>query len=145
MSNIGGISSSMMNSIMSQGVGSRPDPAQKFKEMDTDQNGGLDKAELSTMGQELSKMTGKTVDLAGSIENYDANGDGLLGQNEMGSMMKNVVGSPPGMSSDFKTQQAMQSYQVNSGKDQYSTLLELLDQKDSSSSASNRSDTEKLG
>jgi len=144
MSNIGGISSSMMNSIMPQGIGSRPDPAEKFKEMDTDRNGGLDKTELSVMGKELSKMTGQTVDLAGSMESFDANGDGLLSQEEVGSMMKKAVGSSPGMMADFKTQQAMQSYQVNSGKDQISTLLELLDQKDSSSSEDNSSKSAKL-
>lgn len=144
MSNIGGISSSTMNSIRSQGLGSRPDPAQKFKEYDADSNGGLDKTELSAIGKELSKITGKTVDLVGSMKTSDTNNDGLLSQDEMGSMMRQVVGPPSGMGSDFKTQQAMQSYQVNSEKDQYSTLLELLDQKDSSSRTTTSSHSEKI-
>jgi Ca2+-binding EF-hand superfamily protein len=143
MSSIGGLSSSMMNSIMNQNIGSRPDPVQKFKEKDADGNGGLDKTELSAMGKELSKLTGQTVDLASSMESFDANGDGLLGQEEMGSMMKEKIGSSFGNMSDFKTQQAMQSYQANSGKDQFSTLLELLDQEDTSSSTNNRSNSEK--
>ena len=93
MSNISGISS-ILSSILIQGTQSRPDPAQKFKELDTDSNGGLDKTELSAMAKELSKMTGKTLNVDDAITTYDANNDGLLSQDEMGAMMQPVLGPP---------------------------------------------------
>ena len=60
MSSISGISSSSI-SVMLQNMQSKA--ADKFKELDTDSNGGLDKTELSAMAKELSKMTGKTLNI----------------------------------------------------------------------------------
>jgi hypothetical protein len=48
MSNISGLSS-IMSSLAVQGMQSKPDPAEKFKELDTDCNGNLDKIELSAI------------------------------------------------------------------------------------------------
>jgi Ca2+-binding EF-hand superfamily protein len=142
MSNISGISNSMMSSML-QGMQSRPDPAQKFKELDTDSSGGLDKTELSTMAKELSKMTGKTLNVDDSIKNYDANNDGQLSQDEMEAMMQKTMRPPTSDGSSM--QQVIDAYQTNSGDDQISTLLKMLEQNSStsstsSSSASNSSD-----
>jgi Ca2+-binding EF-hand superfamily protein len=140
MSTISGISSSMLSSILTQGMQSRPDPAQKFKELDTDGNGGLDKTELSAMAKELSKMTGKTLNVDDSITTYDADNDGLLSQDEVGAMMQQVLGPPPDAGSGVSSQQAAETYQANSGDDQLSALLKILDQTSSSSSTSSSSD-----
>jgi Ca2+-binding EF-hand superfamily protein len=141
MSNISGISSSMMSSML-QGMRSRPDPGQKFKELDTDSNGGLDKTELSAMSKELAKMTGKTINVDDAIKNYDTNNDGLLNQNEMGAMMQNEIGPPPNSESGgVSSQQAANTYQANSGDDQMSTLLKMLEQSIGSSSTSGSSES----
>lgn len=140
MSSISGISNSMLSSIFTQSMQSRPDPAQKFKELDTDSNGSLDKTELSAMAKELSTMTGKTLNVDDSITTYDADNDGLLSQDEVGAMMQQVLGPPPNAGSGVSSQQATQAYQANSGEDQLSALLKILEQTASSSSTSSSSD-----
>jgi Ca2+-binding EF-hand superfamily protein len=136
MSSISGISSSLMSSML-QDMQSRPDPSQKFKELDTDSSGGLDKTELSTMAKELSKMTGKTFNVDDAIKTYDTNNDGQLSQNEMGTMMKKTMGSATSDGSSM--QQVLEAYQKNSGDDQMSALLKMLDQSSSSSATSGTS------
>jgi Ca2+-binding EF-hand superfamily protein len=140
MSSISGISSSMLSSILTQGMQSRPDPAQKFKELDTDSNGGLDKTELSVMAKELSKMTGKTLNVDDMMTTYDANNDGLMSQDEVGKMMQQIL-PPPNAGSGVSSDQAAQVYQANSGDDQISLLLKMLGQTaDSSSTSTSGSD-----
>jgi Ca2+-binding EF-hand superfamily protein len=130
----------MLSSIFTQGMQSRPDPAQKFKELDTDSNGSLDKTELSAMAKELSTMTGKALNVDDSITTYDADSDGQLNQDEVGAMMQQVLGPPPNAGSGVSSQQASQAYQANSGDDQLSALLKILDQTANSSSTSSSSD-----
>ncbi len=143
MSNIGGISS-LMGSMSVQGMQGRPDPTQKFKELDADSSGGLDKTELSTMAKELSKMTGKTLNVDDSITSYDANNDGQLGQDEMQTMMQKTMGPPT--ASGAGMQQVMEAYKTQSGDDQMTTLLKMLDGLDkgagSSSTSASRPDPE---
>lgn len=138
MSSISGITSSLMSSML-QSMQSRPDPAQKFKELDTDSSGGLDKTELSTMAKELSKMTGKTLNVDDAIKSYDANNDGQLSQDEMGTMMQKTMGPPTSDGSSM--QQVLDAYQSNSGDDQMSIFLKMLGQSSSSSSTSDSSST----
>ncbi len=126
-----------MSSMPVQGTHSRPDPAQKFKDLDTDSNGGLDKTELSAMAKELSKMTGKTLNVDDSITTYDADNDGLLNQDEVGTMLQKTLGPPPDSETSFEMQQALQAYQANSeDDDQMSVLLNMLNQSSSSSATS---------
>jgi Ca2+-binding EF-hand superfamily protein len=127
-----------MSSLAVQGMQSKPDPAEKFKELDTDRNGSLDKIELSAMAMELSKMTGTTLNVDNSITTYDADNDGLLNQDEMGSMMRETLGPPPSSDSNFEMQQALEAYQANSDEeeDQLSILLNMLGQSSNSSSLS---------
>ncbi len=136
MSTITGINNSLMSSML-QGMQSRPDPSQKFKELNSDSSGGLDKTELSTMAKELSKMTGKTLNVDDAIKTYDTNNDGQLNQNEMDTMMKKTMGPPTSNGSSM--QQVMEAYQKNSGDDQMSSLLNMLDQSSSSSATSGTS------
>lgn len=132
MSAISGIGS-IMNSMAVQDTKSRPDLAQKFKELDTDSNGGLDKTELSAIAKNLSKLTGKTADVNSAITTYDSNDDGLLNKDEMGNMiqktMQKAIGATSHSGSSFKMQQAAKAYQAYSPEgDQLSTFLEMLDE-----------------
>jgi Ca2+-binding EF-hand superfamily protein len=140
MSSISGINNSMLSSILTQSMQSRTDPVQKFKELDTDGNGSLDKTELSAMAKELSSMTGKTLNVDDSITTYDADNDGLLSEDEIGVMLQQVLGPPPSAGSGVSPQQASQAYQANSGDDQLSALLKVLEQTTNSSSTSSSSD-----
>jgi Ca2+-binding EF-hand superfamily protein len=79
-----------------QSTRSRPDPAEKFKSLDSDGSSTLDKTELSDLAKELYKMTGKTLDVDASITTYDSDGDGALSEEETGMMMREVLGPPPG-------------------------------------------------
>lgn len=133
MSSINGINSTISGSIMSQGMRSRPDPAEKFQSLDVDGSGGLDKTELSELAKELSKMTGKTLDIDSSITTYDANGDGVLSQDETDKMMRDTLGPPPpppDKAGGTNTQRASNAYLANSGDDKLNTLQQLLEQLD---------------
>ncbi len=98
MSSISGIGSSAIGgtSGIMQSARSRPDPAEKFKSLDSDGSSTLDKTELSDLAKELSRMTGKTLDVDASITTYDSDGDGALSEEETGMMMREVLGPPPG-------------------------------------------------
>jgi len=91
---INSINSTISGAIMSQGMRSRPDPEEKFQQLDADSSGTLDKTELSDLAKELSKM-GKTLDIDASITTYDADGDGALSQEETDTMMRETMGPPP--------------------------------------------------
>lgn len=132
MSSINGVSS-VMGSLSVQNTQSRPDPAEKFKELDTDSSGGLDKTELSALAKELSKMTGKTLNVDESITTYDADNDGQLGTDEMDTMMQ-TLRSPT--ASGAGMQQILGAYQTNSGDDEIATLMKMLDDLDQSLSSS---------
>lgn len=130
MSSISGVNNSIMGTIMPQGAQSRPDPAEKFKELDADGSGGLDKTELSALAKELAKMAGKTLDVDASITTYDADGDGQLSQEEMDTMMKETMGpppEPPETSGTTSAQQASNAYLANSGEDRLDLLRQLLE------------------
>ncbi len=140
MSSISGISNSLISSLFTQGARSRPDPAEKFKELDIDSNGGLDKTELSALAQDLSKMTGKTLNVDDMMTTYDTNNDGLMSQDEVGAMMQQVM-PPPNAGAGVSSQQAAQAYQANSGDDQISLLMKILGQAaDSSATSTSGSD-----
>jgi Ca2+-binding EF-hand superfamily protein len=96
MSSINSVNSTISGSIMSQGVRSRPDPAEKFQQLDANGSGSLDKTELSELAKELSKMANKTLDVEASITTYDSDGDGALNQEETDTMMRETMGPPPG-------------------------------------------------
>ena len=139
MSSISGISSNSSISSILQNMQSKA--TEKFKELDTDSNGGLDKTELSTMAKELSKMTGKTINVDDAMKTYDANGDGKLSQDEADTMVQKTIGSPSSTGA-----QAMKAYQANSGNDdQMSMLLKMLGKTSDSSSTSSTSSTSSSG
>lgn len=132
MSTISGISSSMISTLSSQAMRKRPDPTEKFNELDTDANGGLSQAELEVMAEEIAAQTGQTLDIEEAITTYDVDGDQLLSQDEMGTMMMELhetMGPPPPPSEETSQQQASLAYLLNSeDEDQMAALLELMKQ-----------------
>lgn len=78
------------------GRGNRPDPAEKFAEVDTDGSGGLDQTEFQTLADKISEVTGEETDVEALFATYDENGDGVLSENETRSAMEaNRPQGPP--------------------------------------------------
>ncbi len=99
MSTISGLTS-LTSTLASQSVRERVDPEEKFNSHDSDGNGSLDKTELSEFAIELSKMTSTSLDVDSAITTYDADQDGMLNKEEMGTMMGEIMGPPPSPSQD---------------------------------------------
>lgn len=117
MSSISSISSSLTGSIANTSM-KRPAPADMFKKVDTDGNGGVSQSELDTMTAEMAALSGKQIDLSGVVTSYDLDGDTLLSQDEMGTMMmalKETMGPPPPGGAGVSAEQASASYLANGG------------------------------
>ena len=76
-----------------RGQGGKP-----FEAIDSSGNGSLDKIELSAFAEEISGMTGQTVDADQMISDLDADEDGAVSQEEFES--GRPKGPPPGMMGD---------------------------------------------
>lgn len=129
MSGISSISSSMMNSVYTQSM-KRPDPTEMFKKVDTDGDGGINQAELDAMAKEMTARSGQTLDMSEAINTYDLDGDTLLSQDEMGTMMmalKESMGPPPPPGSGTSPEQAAATYQANSGEEDSEGIFNSLD------------------
>lgn len=127
--NIGSINSSMFTSM--QSMRGKMDPAEKFKTLDTDNNGGLSKAEMDVMADKVQSITGQAINTEEAMKTYDANNDGLLAQDEMGKLMIDLqekMGSPGGMMGTMSNERASKAYINAADDDQMATLLELLDE-----------------
>lgn len=131
---IGGISGSgssmaqMQQMRSMQGMG-RQNRGEQFNKLDTDKNGGIDQAELQTMTDKISSITGQQINVEEVSKTFDANNDGLLARDEMQSMMsalheKMGRGSTMGMKQN--PMQAMAAYQTGSAQDSTSMLLDML-------------------
>jgi Ca2+-binding EF-hand superfamily protein len=106
----------------------RPDSGESFKQIDTDGNGGVDKVEFQVLADNISEVSGQKINVEELTNSYDANGDGLLGQDEMQTMMMEL--QPPQGQGGFFEQQALAAYQVDTNKDLTSTLMDMLGEKD---------------
>ncbi|MDJ0624458.1 MAG: EF-hand domain-containing protein [Desulfocapsaceae bacterium] len=127
--NISSMINPMFNSM--QFERGRMDPAAKFKALDTDNNGGLSKAEMDVMVNKVGNITGQAINTEEAMKTYDANSDGLLGEEEMGKLMMDLqekMGPPGGMMGGMSSQRVSQAYMNAAGDDQMATLLELLDE-----------------
>jgi Ca2+-binding EF-hand superfamily protein len=60
----------------------RPEPKNVFSKMDENQDGSLDKTELKTFAEDLSKKTGQTVDEDTLLSILDTNKDGIISEEE---------------------------------------------------------------
>jgi Ca2+-binding EF-hand superfamily protein len=79
-------------------MNNRPDPAAMFNTVDQDSSGGLDQTEFTTLVAKISEATGQEVDADELFATYDADGDGLLGKEEIQTAMEanRSAGPPPG-------------------------------------------------
>lgn len=129
MSTISGISNSYINATMMQSM-KKPDADEMYNKIDADGDGSISEAELTTMQEEMSQMSGQTVDAVSLMSDYDTDGDGLLAREEMDSLMAKLhesMGPPPGPP-PTSPETAIQSYLANSeDEDQVSTILDLMD------------------
>ncbi len=131
--NINSIINPMFNTM--QFERGRVDPAAKFKALDTDNNGGLSKAEMDVMANKVGNITGQAINTEEAMKTYDTNSDGLLGQEEMNKLMMDLrekIGPPGGkmggMIGGMSSQRASQAYINAAGENQMATLIDLLDE-----------------
>lgn len=113
-----------------------PPPGGGFEEDDEDGDGTLDSEELETVLSSLSKVTGTTYDTASIIKQYDKDEDGVLSQDEAGSMMKSILGDPgempaKGTATNKTSSDAIAAY---GGNQDSSILLEMLKSQDENKS-----------
>ena len=126
---ISGISASAGSFTQMQGMQQRKGMGERFNQLDTDKNGGLDQTELQTMTDKISEMTGQKLNVEEVTKTYDANNDGLLGQGEMQSMMMELRGTAGGPQGGKGSMQSMLStYQAGPQieKDSFSTLMDMF-------------------
>ncbi|MCE5250992.1 EF-hand domain-containing protein [bacterium] len=72
------------------------DPGDRmFAKLDTDGDGMLSKSEFQVFADEISQMTGMTIDIDATFESADTDGDGLLSRSEMDKFRPQ--GPPPMM------------------------------------------------
>lgn len=79
-------------------MGGPPDPAAVFNKVDQDGSGGLDQTEFQTLAGKISEATGEEVDVEELFATYDADGDGVLSEEETQTAMEanRPQGPPPG-------------------------------------------------
>lgn len=87
---------------MNQAMG-QIDPAvmrQKgFEKMDSNGDGSIDETELQAFADKFSQKTGTELDVKETLATYDADGNGVLNQEETDKMMssfREAMGPPPG-------------------------------------------------
>lgn len=85
------------SSYMQNQALSRSDPSDMFGAADTDDSGGISRTELEDWIVAMSENTGAGIDGADAVSTYDADGDGELNEEELGSFMKETMPPPPGM------------------------------------------------
>jgi len=94
MSAINGMSSYMSQSTLSISQ-QRED---RFARVDQNGDGGVDKTELQTLLDKVSLHSGTSIDAEEALEAFDADGDGVLSQEETEELMASVhekLGPPP--------------------------------------------------
>lgn len=69
-----------------------PDPEMLFKKIDANQDGKVDKDELSAFASQIEEKTGQKLDIEQMFEDYDKDQDGVLSKDELGNAMKSQMG-----------------------------------------------------
>ncbi|MCF6186549.1 MAG: EF-hand domain-containing protein [Desulfobulbaceae bacterium] len=125
---ISGISGSggSMAQMQMQGLRQRPNQGERFNKLDADKNGGIDQAELQTLSDQFSTITGQQLNVEEVSKAYDSNSDGLLAQDEMQSMMMDLQEKMGGPQGGRNSMQALAAYQSDPNQDQTSILLDML-------------------
>jgi Ca2+-binding EF-hand superfamily protein len=106
-----------------------PDPAEKFAELDTNDDGGLSVDELEVMTAEMESMTGQAIDTEEAVATYDANEDGVLDQDEMELLMSELreeLGPPPAMEEGATMADLFSSYLEDADSETLSSFMEII-------------------
>ncbi len=126
-----GISATSGSFAQMQGMQQRKGQGMRFNQLDADKNGGIDQAELQSMTDKMSEMTGQKLNVEEVTKTYDANNDGLLGQDEMQSMMMELRGTMGGQQGGPASMQSLlAAYQTDPEKDSFSTLMDMFGEQD---------------
>ena len=102
---ISGIGSSM---DLSQMASMRSQKGNPFKKIDSNGDGSLDKSESVSMAEQISEMTGQSVDADEMFSDLDSDGDGLLSHEEFEA--GRPQGPPPGMMKMMGDDSSTQSF-----------------------------------
>lgn len=131
--------SSMSSSVAMTRQGPPPPPKGNdvFKVGDSNEDGVVSASELTAITEGIEEVTGNSIDVESALSNYDADQDGGLNGEEMlemltqqgFSMPEQMEGPPP--PPPQSADQALAAYGQNSGDDQITELLELLQSSDS--------------
>lgn len=137
---VGNVSSMSNSAAMMRGSGMQgPPPPPKdndvFQVGDSNGDGLISADELTAITEGVAEVTGNSIDVESALSSYDANSDGGLSGEELlemltqqgFSMPEQMPPPPPPQSAE----QAAAAYGKNSGDDQISKLLELLQSGDS--------------
>lgn len=98
----------------------------RFSQLDTDANGGIDPTELQAMTDKIAETTGQEINVEDVTKTYDANNDGLLGRDEMKTMMMDLSSKMGGSQGGTGAKQAFASYQSDPANDPASILMDIL-------------------
>lgn len=127
MSSIDGIKNSATGSVLLRAIESHANQQDKSPNPVTNTKADPDKTELSEMGKELSKITGKARDDNASKTPLNVDEDTPLGREKAVNMMKETMEQPPQQRiGGTNAQQAASTYLANSGEDQLSRLQQLM-------------------
>lgn len=149
---ISSISSSMASSMqITKNSGTQGAPPAKGKDVfqvaDTNGDGVVSQTELDALAQGIQEVTGNTINVDDALSSYDADQDGGLSGAELLQMLSDNGFTPPEMKEgeesgikppppSFET--AIAAYNENSGNDQISQLIDILQSNSTSeSNASN--------
>ncbi len=124
ISSIGSYSSVLQQSAAMQ---RQPDSEQMFNKLDTDGNDGIDQAEMNAFAEKIAAKTGESMNVEETFATADSNADGLLGQQELDSLMAQLsekIGGP--QKGDMPPQQALAAYEQTTADDSFSQLMEML-------------------
>jgi Ca2+-binding EF-hand superfamily protein len=66
-----------------------------FNKVDANNDGGIDKVEISDLAKKLSEDTGNTLTVEDIYSTYDADGDGKLSKTELDGFMRENAPPPP--------------------------------------------------
>ena len=135
--------SSDLNSMISQ-IGSMPAPppppnaAEQFSEIDANSDGAIDTDELSVLLDEMSEVSGTTLDTDELLAASDGDSDGVLNEEEMHSLMSELhdkLGPPPQNGNMATMGDIFSSYLEDADSDTLSSLVEILGNHISSNSS----------
>ena len=96
MTSISSVGSAWSSASLQRSAGQRT-PEKLLSKLDTDQSGGVDGTELQSLIDDVAQKTGLGLDTSAKdmLAQYDADGDGSLNGEELGSAMKNLLPPPP--------------------------------------------------